>query len=363
MNLKSIAPVTVFALVVLLLLALPSVAAADEPADKNASYRSQLDANGKALYDAVKEADAETFELTVVLPMPITAKNADPTLESTRSDLADAVNMTWERTRYALWVAEPMAIWFWHGSDPRLDDTITFTISNETCAVSQITLKLDLTEDCPYQDDPSTADVNERQQKIDAVMKAVGDFESASTDVRGKVGDINRYLVDNVTYDPNFKDGAKSSPYDHDAYGALVDNDDGKRYAVCEGYAKAFQLLADKLGIPCMTVFGTATPSLEAHAWNYVKMDNGNWYAVDSTWNDSKGNAYLLVGYETFFQDHQQGTLGFSGEVMPFNYPKLSDIKYDDDPRDYMQYSWVAYAVIGAIIVAALYTMVRRGSN
>lgn len=46
---------------------------------------------------------------------------------------------------------------------------------------------------------------------------------------------------------------------------------------VCEGYAKSFQLLCHKIGVPCITISGGH------HMWNMVKVD-GNWYYVDCTW-------------------------------------------------------------------------------
>lgn len=48
---------------------------------------------------------------------------------------------------------------------------------------------------------------------------------------------------------------------------------------VCEGYAKGFQLLCHKIGVPCVTV------SSSGHMWNAVKVE-GEWYYVDCTWND-----------------------------------------------------------------------------
>ena len=69
---------------------------------------------------------------------------------------------------------------------------------------------------------------------------------------------------------------------------ALVGNS-GKAGPVCEGYARAFQVLCDRLGIPCVQVDGPAVSKLngqpEDHMWNYVQIDGG-WYAVDVTWND-----------------------------------------------------------------------------
>lgn len=59
---------------------------------------------------------------------------------------------------------------------------------------------------------------------------------------------------------------------------------------VCEGYARAFKLVCDKLKIPCVLVSGAG------HMWNYVQVDiNGNgtakWYLLDATWDDPTGGA------------------------------------------------------------------------
>ena len=54
--------------------------------------------------------------------------------------------------------------------------------------------------------------------------------------------------------------------------------------AVCNGYALAFQLCMEILGIESKIIVGTA--SYDYHAWNIVKMDDGCWYHVDVTWDD-----------------------------------------------------------------------------
>ena len=70
------------------------------------------------------------------------------------------------------------------------------------------------------------------------------------------------------------------------AYGALVSHK-----AVCAGYAKAYQLLMNKAGIPCWYVTGTSFDprgNQVAHAWNLVWL-NGKCYYTDVTWDD-QGN-------------------------------------------------------------------------
>lgn len=72
---------------------------------------------------------------------------------------------------------------------------------------------------------------------------------------------------------------AESTAYT--AYGALVE---GK--AVCEGYAKAMQLLLHRCGMEATVVSGHSKKTGEAHMWNLVK-SNGDTYHLDPTWNDS----------------------------------------------------------------------------
>lgn len=54
--------------------------------------------------------------------------------------------------------------------------------------------------------------------------------------------------------------------------------------SVCQGYAKALQLLCQRLEIPAMLVTGTVNG--QGHAWDLIKMD-GEWYYVDPTWGDA----------------------------------------------------------------------------
>lgn len=68
----------------------------------------------------------------------------------------------------------------------------------------------------------------------------------------------------------------------YSAYGALVE---GK--AVCEGYAKAMQLLLNARSISATVVLGSAAEDNEAHMWNLVHINGENYY-LDPTWNDDE---------------------------------------------------------------------------
>ena len=72
-------------------------------------------------------------------------------------------------------------------------------------------------------------------------------------------------------------------PDNTNPYGMLVGG-----YGICLGYATTFQLLMDLAGVECITVVGASYGSTSDHAWNLVRLE-GEWYAVDPTWNDPTG--------------------------------------------------------------------------
>lgn len=89
-------------------------------------------------------------------------------------------------------------------------------------------------------------------------------------------------LIEGCTYDTAaVTAGFDGAPTAYSAYGALVE---GK--AVCEGYARAMQLLLKQCGIRSTLVFGQSVKNGEQHMWNIVTI-NGKEYHLDATWNDS----------------------------------------------------------------------------
>ena len=110
---------------------------------------------------------------------------------------------------------------------------------------------------------------------------------------------------------------------------------------VCEGYAKAFKVLCDQLGVPAVCVSGLSDKSRtgSGHMWNLAQI-GGVWYLVDVTWDDSdkagaqaSSRRYLLVSNYTnnTLLKSRQASGNFSGSTIttPFRYPAASDTCYE----------------------------------
>ncbi|MBQ8961364.1 MAG: hypothetical protein IJ071_09175 [Ruminococcus sp.] len=122
-------------------------------------------------------------------------------------------------------------------------------------------------------------------------MPSGGDYD--------KVYYINEYLAKICSYTT----GRDSDGYESTAYGCLVEG-----LANCEGYAKAFRLLASRAGVESAVVIGITSKG-ENHAWAQVKV-GGEWYNTDPTWDDSDDGEnevrmmYFLCDDKDFSRTH-----------------------------------------------------------
>lgn len=171
-------------------------------------------------------------------------------------------------------------------------------------------------------------DVNQAINRIQAEKENIK--ATLKGDIENQIKGVHDYLVDQLEYDSTL---SKDNIYN--LYGALINHS-----TVCEGYARSFKYLMDDLGIPCLIACGVAVNSsgeTENHAWNYVCL-NGNWYAIDVTWDDpvivgrgyvsnSIKYKYYLKGSDEFFQNHTE-----DGNIVGnanFQYPILSKTNYE----------------------------------
>ena len=137
---------------------------------------------------------------------------------------------------------------------------------------------------------------------------------------RDKLVDIAEYAyVDNGngTYSPD------SSATAHNILG-IITNGRG----VCESYAKTFELLLSYSGVP--NAFVTGKGNGGDHAWNIAKMDDGNFYNFDVTWDDSTYSYdYFAAGSKSFDEQHSADTPDGTGPDFLYALPDIPEADYD----------------------------------
>lgn len=173
---------------------------------------------------------------------------------------------------------------------------------------------------------PSFKDSNLTETEM--AVKIVECIISSSMNDFQKVLEIHDWLIFNVDYDQTYSK--------YSAQNAFVD-----RSCVCQGYAEAFELLAEAAGLEATFVAGIATNSdgqTESHAWNQVKI-SGNWYNVDVTWddptysgksaNDHSGNRYdyFLISKAQLEKDHRADSYYEGEKSCSSNYDRVIVLK------------------------------------
>ncbi|MDR1210578.1 MAG: hypothetical protein LBK41_09780 [Clostridiales bacterium] len=144
-----------------------------------------------------------------------------------------------------------------------------------------------------------TAPLDARWSEVDgALFSAARDIERAARTQRDKIRLAHDWIANNCRY--------AREPFVENHYSASGIVLLGE--AVCSGYADAFKIIMDHLGIPCVSVLGRANGG--DHQWNIVYAD-GQWLHVDVTFDDPVTNYgddiiydYYLVGDADIFKDH-----------------------------------------------------------
>ena len=243
------------------------------------------------------------------------------------------------------------------------------------CPVNTVTLQYTVGAD----ELPSYADALERgvASALSWVGDAMGDVEAAKA--------LHDYLIRSTSYDTQAAEAAEADGTDDGGTGtgdadADVTADEGAAarepfcavgplvngLAVCDGYARAYQLLLGRIGIGCMFV---ASDEMN-HSWNLVSID-GAWYHVDVTWDDPvpdagpdarvRGDAFLrgdeamrdeldhygwaapVQAPEDYPWLEQYGPLSYAGPADPATAEVATPHRFADVPAD----AW--YVVDGSL--------------
>lgn len=294
--------------------------------DSAYNYRNFLDKNNTAVYDALAALVTPTNKpISVTLPQKIsvTVSSMPGTSGFTEKDQATYQGAVFENCQPAINSVTfdmPEICWLdmsYFGISVGTDTTVTrgsltgkYTITIKTLTFTPRLL--------PVFD--SVSDAAEYVKKLNA---AVEEFPVSGKSRYEQLKSIHDYITEFTYYDTD-ADFAPS------AIGALLEPG-----VVCEGYSKSFKLICDRLGIPCILVFGNYNDETKsAHMWNYVQMENGKWYAVDVTWDDLDDERirkydYFLKGSESFNKNH---TPEEYYNITKLNYPEFSVEDYD--PND-----------------------------
>ncbi|MGN0520505.1 MAG: transglutaminase domain-containing protein [Candidatus Fimenecus sp.] len=294
-------------------------------ADTPYTFYMYLTERQKDVYNALLNAGLDSADnvngVAITFTTPITCQN---TAASLTTEAQTELTLALQGGISALMDDHPELFWLGryyasYSYSYRVSDGVyTLSVSSITC-----TMKYDT---AVYADKAAVTDYYNR------MMAAFDAFEVKGYTRYEKVKSIHDTIAKQVSYDSTFTNGTAHEPTSVFLEPFLP---------VCEGYAEAFKMLCDREGIPCIIVVGNAKTATTngGHAWNYVKMEDGNWYAVDLTWDDQSSiyYDYFLVGANstnryfgndatTFADAHTATGAHFSNYAL--TYPTLCETSY-----------------------------------
>lgn len=161
------------------------------------------------------------------------------------------------------------------------------------------------------------------RRALETQITAAREQVEAQDTAWAKARAANDWLCNSLTYAYDASGDPDDSMASHSIVGAF-----DERYcaAVCEGYAKAFQLLMNAAGVANAYIIGLGNGG--GHAWNMAQMDDGYYYYFDVTWNDStSSDKYFAAGETSFSKNHTPNTA--DGERWDYLYD-LPDVPEDD---------------------------------
>ena len=280
------------------------------------------------------------------------------------SNIARSAIAAFDRDRSDIFWLDDAVIWFCIAENGQIpestegggDKPVTVKLKGNTQYSIQMNVRFNISNNWVGTDDGSESgqkhperiintDIATVNTKLTEIVKTVDTSASRYEQLKN----VHDWLTKNNVYNENaVKKDPEPTPVRYqdrtpwEAISAL----DVSLSPVCEGYARAFKLICDKLSIPCVLVSGTGSsttnPTGDAHMWNYVQMEGGKWYAVDVTRDDPVGatsgdgvDTYFLVGANTtegsqkFTDSHKATSNNFlTGGHAEFAYPVLNATAY-----------------------------------
>ena len=155
----------------------------------------------------------------------------------------------------------------------------------------------------------SASSIAKTEKKVIERTKAILNTIPDSLSLPQKEKVLHDILMKNTSYSKSDRSGREL----HNIIGPLLNG-----IAVCEGYAKAYKYLCEKLGILCLVVTGDAVSKIDGvrgpHAWNIVRVYGKGCCHVDVTWdscfyhNGSSGYVFFNQTDRDMKADHSWDT-------------------------------------------------------
>ena len=192
---------------------------------------------------------------------------------------------------------------------------------------------------------------NAKKAQMENIISAMleGVENSSLSDVE-KALIVHDRLIDFVSYDKNVAAGTTVPDVSYTMYGVFFN-----RIAVCDGYAKAYAYMLNRLGIKTLVV---SSPLLK-HAWNLVYID-GKPYYVDCTWDDPTRAYYGEILHDNFLRS-ENGLIetghSSSGQI------DYRDSRFDVTDTKYDNYYWRVSETAFGLINGKLYYINKSTAN
>lgn len=192
-------------------------------------------------------------------------------------------------------------------------------MSDEGCMVGNIcpVYNLDIYDEYGSIDqnkvDAVMPELQENFEFINSELEKITDSVIPGSDTTEKLIEIHNYICSNYSYNyTEDGEGRKNTAY------LMLRDKEGQ----CEAYASLFNYAAMALGLDTGFVISRYSDGSEYHMWNLIKndvpvSDEGKWYHVDVTSDDTSGNGlgnismkYFLLGDEEMRKTHDNIHIG-----------------------------------------------------
>jgi len=133
-----------------------------------------------------------------------------------------------------------------------------------------------------FSDDNTNISISDYETMMDKITIAMKTLNLVNQNDYQRLKTVSDWITSNAQYDYTF---SNYTVYDNIVLGS----------SVCDGYAKATDLILSVLGYKTQYVIAENIN----HAWDIILLNN-RWYMIDNTWDDCLSNyQYFLYGTET----------------------------------------------------------------